>query len=54
LTADQLFQWRNAYLEGSLVAVDAIESVVPASELQEAMKSIKQLEGALGRKTLEN
>ena len=30
--------------------------MVPASELQEAMKRIKQLEGALGRKrkTLEN
>ena len=37
-----------------MVAVDAIESVVPASELQEAMRRIKQLEGALGRKTLEN
>ena len=54
LTAAQLFQWRKAYLEGSLVAVGANETVVPASELQEAMKRIKQLEGALGRKTLEN
>ena len=50
----QLFQWRKAYLEGSLVAVGANETVVPASELQEAMRRIKQLEGALGRKTLEN
>ena len=54
LTAAQLFQWRKAYLEGSLVAVGANKTVVPASELQEAMKRIKQLEGALGRKTLEN
>jgi transposase len=54
LTAAQLFQWRKAYLEGSLVAVCANETVVPASEFQEAMKRIKQLEGALGRKTLEN
>jgi transposase len=38
----------------SLVAVGANETVVPASELQEAMRRIKQLEGALGRKTLEN
>jgi transposase len=53
LNAAQLFQWRKAYLEGSLVAVDA-NDVVPASELQEAMRRIKQLEGALGRKTLEN
>ena len=54
LTAAQLFQWRKAYLEGSLVAVGANETVVPASELQDAMRRIKQLEGALGRKTLEN
>jgi transposase len=41
-------------LEGSLVAVGANETVVPASELQKAMRRIKQLEGALGRKTVEN
>lgn len=54
VTAAQLFQWRKAYLQGSLMAVGANETVVPASELQEAMRRIKQLEGALGRKTLEN
>jgi transposase-like protein len=54
LTAAQLFQWRKAYLEGSLAAVGTNETVVPASELQEAMRRIKQLEVALGRKTLEN
>ena len=54
VTASQLFQWRRAYTEGSLVAVGANEPVVPASELQDAMKRIKQLEAALGRKTLEN
>ncbi len=54
LTAAQLCQWRKAYLEGSLVAVGANETVVPASELQEAMRRIKQLECALGQKTLEN
>ncbi len=52
--ATQLFQWRKAYLEGSLVAVGANETVVPASELQQAMKRIKQLDGALGPETLEN
>jgi transposase len=36
------------------MAVGANETVVPASELQEAIRRIKQLEGALGRKTLEN
>jgi transposase len=34
--------------------VGANEPVVPASELQDAIKRIKQLEAALGRKTLEN
>lgn len=38
LTAAQLFQWRKAYLESSLVTVGANEIVVPASEFQEAMK----------------
>ncbi len=52
--ASQLFQWRKAYAESSLVAVGANEPVVPASQMQEAMKRIKQLEAALGRKTLEN
>ncbi len=37
-----------------MVAVGANEAVVAASELQESMRRIKQLEGALGRKTLEN
>ena len=54
ISAAQLFQWRKAYLQGSLMAVGANETVVPASGLQEAMRRIKQLEGALGRKTLEN
>jgi transposase len=54
ISAAQLFQWRKAYLQGSLMAVGANETVAPASELQEAMRRIKQLEGALGRKTLEN
>jgi transposase len=34
LTAAQLFQWRKAYLEGSLVAVGANETFVTATELQ--------------------
>ena len=54
LTAVQLFKWRKAYLEDSLVAVGANETVLPASELQESMIRIKQLKVALGRKTLEN
>ena len=53
-TAAQLFQCRKAYLVGFLVAVCANQTVVLASELQEAMRCIKHLEGALGLKTLEN
>jgi transposase len=34
--------------------VGANESAVPVSELQDSMRRIKQLEGALSRKTLEN
>ena len=37
-----------------MVAVGANETLAPASELQEAMRHIKQFEGALGSKTLEN
>ncbi len=33
ISTSQLFQWRKAYLEDSLVAAGANESVVPASEL---------------------
>ncbi len=54
LTAALLLQWRKAYLEGTLVAVGANETVVPASELKETIRRIKQLGGALGSKTLEN
>ena len=36
------------------MAVGANEPVVPSSELQDAMRRIKQLDRALGRKTLEN
>lgn len=54
IQVSQLFTWRKAYENGSLVAVGSGEQVVPASDFQEAMKRIKLLEAALGRKTLEN
>ena len=47
-------QWRKAYADGSLVAVGVNEPIVPASEMKEALTRIKQLEAALGRKTLDN
>jgi len=42
-----------SHLEGSLVAIFA-NAVIPAFKLQHAMTRIKQIEGALGRKTLDN
>lgn len=48
------FPVEESIFRGSLVAVGANEPVVPASDMVEALKRIKQLEGALGRKTLEN
>ncbi|MDR6929414.1 transposase-like protein [Pseudomonas sp. BE134] len=38
VNANQLFQWRKLYQSGSLSAVSAGESVVPASELADALK----------------
>ncbi|NEX62481.1 transposase [Noviherbaspirillum galbum] len=54
ITDSHLVQWCKAYTGGSLVAVGANDPVVPASDLQEAMWRMKQLEAALGRKTLQN
>ncbi|WP_423201148.1 IS3-like element IS2 family transposase [Escherichia coli] len=54
VAASQLFLWRKQYQEGSLTAVAAGEQVVPASELDAAMKQIKELQRLLGKKTMEN
>ena len=43
VNANQLFQWRKLYQSGSLSAVGAGESVVPASELADALKQIREL-----------
>jgi len=54
LNASLLFGWRKQYQEGSLVAVQAGENVVPASELAAAMKEIKALQRLVGKKAMEN
>lgn len=51
---NQLFHWRKLYQDGSLSAVSAGEEVVPASELNDALKQIKELQRLLGKKTMEN
>lgn len=51
---NQLFHWRKLYQGGSLSAVKAGEEVVPASELADALKQIRELKRMLGKKTMEN
>ncbi|MEA3120145.1 MAG: transposase [Paraburkholderia sp.] len=41
------------YQDGSLSAVSAGQKVVPASELGDALKQIKELQRLLGKKTME-
>ena len=53
ISASQLFNWRKLDREGGLVAVNAGESVVPASELAAARAQIAQLQRMLGKKTME-
>lgn len=53
ISASQLFNWRKLEREGALIAVQAGESVVPASELAAARAEIAQLQRMLGKKTLE-
>ncbi|WP_426117228.1 IS3 family transposase [Pseudomonas sp. DSP3-2-2] len=53
INANQLFLWRKLYQDGSLSAVSAGEAVVPASELSDAFKQIRELQRMLGKKTME-
>jgi transposase len=54
VAASQLFNGRKLEREGSLAAVSACESVVPASQLAAARAQIAQLQRLLGKKTMEN
>ena len=53
INPNQLFHWRKLYQDGSLSAVSAGESVLPASELADALKQIRELQRMLGKKTME-
>ncbi|MBB5411052.1 transposase [Paraburkholderia sp. HC6.4b] len=53
VNANQVFAWRKLYQDGSLSAVSAGEQVVPASDLAEAMKQIRELQRLLGKRTME-
>src|SRR5262249_8537323 len=45
--------WKRFAEAGATTAVQASEDVVPASQLREAYAKIRELERALGRKTME-
>jgi transposase len=53
INPNQLFHWRKLYQYGSLSAVSAGEAMVPASELADAMKQIRELQRMLGKKAME-
>jgi transposase len=44
---------KKLYQDGSLSAVSAGEEVVPASELADALRQIRELQRLLGKKTVE-
>lgn len=54
LHPNQLFRWRRLLHEGALTAMRAEEELVPASDVRELRRQIRELERLLGRKTLEN
>ena len=51
---NQLFYWRKVMESGALTSIKSEEAVVPASEVNELKKRIRQLERILGQKTLDN
>ncbi|RZO02744.1 hypothetical protein EKG40_25895 [Pseudomonas moorei] len=53
INANQLFLWRKLYQDGSLSAVSVGEAVAPASELNDALKQIRELQWMRGKKTIE-
>lgn len=53
ITPIALRNWKRWYEAGATTAVKANEDVVPASALREAQARIRELERALGRKTME-
>lgn len=47
-------RWKQLAEGGAATAVGANDAVVPAAKLREAEQRIRELERALGRKTMEN
>jgi transposase len=48
-----LLKWRKRSIEGSLMAINKKEDLVPASEVKQLKNQIKQLQQLLGKKTLQ-
>ena len=53
MISSQLFAWKRRMLEGGCEAVQADEDVVGTSKLRELEKRVRELEGLLGRKTVQ-
>ncbi|MCO8252171.1 IS3 family transposase [Comamonas thiooxydans] len=53
VNANQLFLWRKLHQQGELMPVAAGESTVPAAQLADAMRQIRELQRLLGKKTME-
>ena len=53
VTPSLLFRWRNLQDSGALESLGAEERVVPESEVKHLKARIRELERALGKKTLE-
>ena len=53
LQASMMFQWRKAMSDGEEKGLESGEEVVPVSKLRQAEARIKELERALGRKTMD-
>jgi transposase-like protein len=53
-TIQVIRHWKRRFETGAATAVRVDEDVVPASALREAQARIRELERALGRKTMEN
>jgi transposase len=51
---NQVFKWRQLYVQGALSAVGAGEEVVSASEYRALQHQVRELQRLLGKKTLEN
>lgn len=54
ITPSLIFNWKRLMEKGQLVAVGTEEDVVPFSEVKRLQAQVRELERALGRKTMQN